>query len=376
MRGQLELGVRYFDVRVAMNGAAVWTAHTLLMVRFREVLAELKAFCHENPTEVVVVKLREDFGDANPAVPVPNLVAELRGVASVAVPVELHGRTLGEMRNKGQIVFLADEEYAEKLPFAGASFVGRGNQVLKKYWVNSPYFAPVCEALRERTSAAAFFEKGSVEVGKINVVKCSVTLTPAAVFDIIPLFRDFEAVAKKFNSEVVLPFLDSVAGVKGNVGIAIETDYVSAEVVKKTIALNKPRTGSVVPLKCGSLPCTKKEQCASDAPLCNVLNRKCVAARKLGQFCLVGSNCISGSCSGVCQCAECKGSGCGGCPAGKECVGRGWLPNVCSAFMKKEKRKKSARCSSSRQCTTSCCSFSLTGTDTCKDKAFLRTCLP
>lgn len=144
-------------------------------------------------------------------------------------------------------------------------------------------------------------------------------MTPESVVESLVAHQDLKSMAAALHSAVVLPFLASIAGVKGDMGLVIETDYVQADVIKKTIALNEPRKGVVVPLVCGGLLCTRSVHCVSDAPVCNVAKRKCIGVRKL---------------------------------------------------------RKDARCVSSGQCESSCCSFSLFGVNRCKEKSFLRTCLP
>jgi len=65
VKEQLELGVRYFDIRLQCIQGEFRILHCLLGMKIAEILPEIKAFVTENPTEVVILDFQHlyDFQD-------------------------------------------------------------------------------------------------------------------------------------------------------------------------------------------------------------------------------------------------------------------------------------------------------------------------
>lgn len=105
---QLSMGVRFFDIRLQLRGNKLAVVHSFVdqKLTFDEVLDDIKAFLAENPSEFIIISIKEDADADAPELPfekaVENTLSEHLGSllsTSAEVPP-----SVGEARGKVHIV--------------------------------------------------------------------------------------------------------------------------------------------------------------------------------------------------------------------------------------------------------------------------------
>ena len=102
---QLRFGVRLLDLQVASHGSDIWLFYGEPCVLLGEVLMEIETFITKNPTEKIIVVMRD-----SKTAPTPVNWSEVKklfelGFSSKLVPKEDAGATLSKMR--GSVVLVA-----------------------------------------------------------------------------------------------------------------------------------------------------------------------------------------------------------------------------------------------------------------------------
>lgn len=68
---QLSMGVRFFDIRLQLRGSELAVVHSFVdqKLSFDAVLEDIKAFLTENPSEFIIISIKEDADAKEPALP-------------------------------------------------------------------------------------------------------------------------------------------------------------------------------------------------------------------------------------------------------------------------------------------------------------------
>ena len=105
---QLSMGVRFFDIRLQLRGTELAVVHSFVdqKLTFDAVLEDIKAFLTENPSEFVIISIKEDADADAPELPfekaVENALSEhLGSLLSTSAEVP---SSVGEARGKVHIV--------------------------------------------------------------------------------------------------------------------------------------------------------------------------------------------------------------------------------------------------------------------------------
>lgn len=105
---QLSMGVRFFDIRLQLRGSELAVVHSFVdqKLTFDAVLDDIKAFITENPSEFVIISIKEDADADAPELPfekaVENALSEhLGSLLSTSAEVP---SSVGEARGKVHIV--------------------------------------------------------------------------------------------------------------------------------------------------------------------------------------------------------------------------------------------------------------------------------
>ncbi len=105
---QLSMGVRFFDIRLQLRGSELTVVHSFVdqKLTFDEVLDKIKVFLTENPSEFIIISIKEDADADAPELPfekaVENALSEhLGSLLSTSTEVP---SSVGDARGKVHIV--------------------------------------------------------------------------------------------------------------------------------------------------------------------------------------------------------------------------------------------------------------------------------
>ena len=76
---QLSFGVRLFDIRLQLRGNDLAVVHSFVdqKLTFERVLEETKSFLEANPSEFIIISIKEDADPENPAIEFENAVEDM-----------------------------------------------------------------------------------------------------------------------------------------------------------------------------------------------------------------------------------------------------------------------------------------------------------
>ena len=105
---QLSFGVRLFDIRLQLRGSDLAVVHAFVdqKLTFESVLEEIKSFLEANPSEFIIISIKEDAEPENPALEFENAVEDmlLEKLGSLLNTDTQLPKTVGEARGKVHII--------------------------------------------------------------------------------------------------------------------------------------------------------------------------------------------------------------------------------------------------------------------------------
>ena len=105
---QLSMGVRFFDIRLQLRGSELAVVHSFVDQRltFDEVLDEIKVFLTQNPSEFIIISIKEDADAQEPELPFEKAVEDTLSehLGSLLSTDKNVPSSVGEARGKAHIV--------------------------------------------------------------------------------------------------------------------------------------------------------------------------------------------------------------------------------------------------------------------------------
>ena len=107
IKNQMEIGVRFFDIRLKQDGDDLKVVHSFVDQKtdFAKVLRQMENFLKENPSEFLIVSIKEDADAKNPTEPFDKAVKKALEKQSSVVNFSTElAKTVGEARGKIHII--------------------------------------------------------------------------------------------------------------------------------------------------------------------------------------------------------------------------------------------------------------------------------
>ena len=105
---QLSFGVRLFDIRLQLRGCDLAVVHSFVdqKLTFESVLDEMKSFLEANPSEFIIISIKEDADAENPTITFENAVEDMlyEKLGSLLNTNTQLPETVGEARGKVHII--------------------------------------------------------------------------------------------------------------------------------------------------------------------------------------------------------------------------------------------------------------------------------